>query len=156
QQLRLSSIVAGVAGLACAAAAARAQCDFYVQHVPDFDQRRQNTPTVPGLPGDGSMYCVPTSMLNWCAYISNHGYPNVCAGPRKWSNNATSDLAPARDQLRVFYMGPAPVGGRGGDGGQNGGQPSLALSPPGKFDVSVPGGSGDGGPPPADLYFSHL
>src|SRR5689334_17026377 len=62
---------AALAGLV-GAGAARAQCDWFVQHVPDFDQRRQNTSTVLGLPGDGSMYCVPTSTLNWCAYIANH------------------------------------------------------------------------------------
>jgi len=39
--------------------------------VPDFDQRRAL------LPNTGSMYCVPTSAMNWIAYIARHGYPII-------------------------------------------------------------------------------
>jgi len=42
--------------------------------MPDFDQVRS------GLPGDGSMYCVPTSGVNLLAYIAHHGYPDIFPG----------------------------------------------------------------------------
>ncbi len=46
---------------------------FYARwsYVPDFDQRRAL------LPNLGRMYCVPTSYMNWMAYIAHHGYPGV-------------------------------------------------------------------------------
>ncbi|MCA9298119.1 MAG: hypothetical protein KDA28_03575, partial [Phycisphaerales bacterium] len=36
--------------------------------LPDIDQKRL------GLPNDGKAYCVPTSILNLCAYAGNHGF----------------------------------------------------------------------------------
>ena len=43
-------------------------------NVPDFDQVRAL------LPGTGLTYCVPTSAMDWMAYISHHGYPSVNPG----------------------------------------------------------------------------
>jgi len=59
---------------------------FHIDNVPDFDQKRaaSRDGTIIGLPNGGNMYCVPTSALNWTAYIANHGYPNVGPGPGSW------------------------------------------------------------------------
>jgi hypothetical protein len=54
--------------------------------VPDLDQRRESSldPFIVGLPNLGVQYCVPTSALNWMAFIANHGYPDVRPGPGNW------------------------------------------------------------------------
>ncbi|MBL9148554.1 MAG: hypothetical protein JNM94_07660 [Phycisphaerae bacterium] len=48
---------------------------YKVYHMPDFDQKRQVASGVPGLPGSGAMYCVPTSTYNLFCYAANHGFP---------------------------------------------------------------------------------
>src|SRR5688572_29400453 len=59
-----------------------ANFDYELCTVPDFDQRRGQTPFgSPGLPNNGNWYCVPTSAVDWMAYIANHGYPSVEPGP---------------------------------------------------------------------------
>ena len=60
------SLVSAAASLALAASAF-AQCNVHRYNVPDFDQKRF------GVDNTGNMYCVPTSSLNWMAYIANHG-----------------------------------------------------------------------------------
>src|SRR5690242_7779464 len=84
-----------VAPLALLAASglARAQCDWFIDDVPDFDQRRLASGGHAGLPGDGGMYCVPTSFTNWFAYVANRGIPqpNGLDGPRDWKDNANYD-----------------------------------------------------------------
>jgi hypothetical protein len=52
--------------------------------VPDIDQRRAAAPGILGLPGDGSMWCAPTSAMNWLAFIANSGYPTVPPFPGDW------------------------------------------------------------------------
>ena len=53
--------------------------------IPDVDQRRSpDPPFTPGLPGGGGMYCVPTSALNFMAYLANQGFPTVAPGPGDW------------------------------------------------------------------------
>jgi hypothetical protein len=57
--------------------------------LPDLDQRREpNEPFVAGLPGNGSMYCAPTSAVNLIAYIAAHGYPLLGPGPGPWGPEA--------------------------------------------------------------------
>lgn len=54
--------------------------------VPDFDQRREFSPTTIGLPANGSMYCVPTSIINWMAYLADHGYPQTLPSSGPWTD----------------------------------------------------------------------
>lgn len=58
--------------------------NYQIKHVPDFDQKRIPWPGVPGLPLDGSMFCVPTSAVNLFAYAANHGFPMVEPGDKAW------------------------------------------------------------------------
>jgi len=86
--------------------------------VPDFDQRRAL------LPNTGSMYCVPTSAMNWVAYIAHHGYP-IIAPPGdhhfltwqqpQWYNPATSWI-----ELMGQFMQTDENNGTGGTTGING------------------------------------
>src|SRR6516165_376423 len=52
----------------------------------DIDQRRAtiNVPPFPvaGLPNDGSMYCAPTAIMNFMAYMASHGPPWIKPGPK--------------------------------------------------------------------------
>ncbi|USN99220.1 MAG: hypothetical protein H6810_00640 [Phycisphaeraceae bacterium] len=70
--------------------------DFYVRlsYMVDFDQKRATTTGIPGLPGDGGMYCVPTSASNLMAYIDRHGYANnpFIDGPGllDWTSSSTA------------------------------------------------------------------
>jgi hypothetical protein len=56
---------------------------------PDLDQIRAKWDVqpfpIPGLPNNGSMYCGPTSVMNFMAYMANHGRPSLKPGPRDWS-----------------------------------------------------------------------
>jgi len=83
----LAPSVLSAAGLLLSAGTATAQCSVYRLNVPDFDQRRDPAPGIMGLPGNGGCYCVPTSVMNWFAYISNNGYPDLLNGPRNWQSN---------------------------------------------------------------------
>lgn len=65
-------------------------------YVPDFDQLRDppdGLPAgtsfcfVPPIEIGGFMYCVPTSAINWMAYISTHGYPAAMdGGAQNWAS----------------------------------------------------------------------
>ncbi len=64
--------------------------DYRIIHMPDIDQRRE------ALPGNGSMFCVPTSQMNLMGYCARHGFPMVFPGPRDWQsqdNYAMGDFA---------------------------------------------------------------
>jgi hypothetical protein len=45
--------------------------NYSVANMFDFDQRWD------ALPGNGGMYCVPTSMINLMAFLSQNGYPKL-------------------------------------------------------------------------------
>lgn len=51
---------------------------YRVSFVPDFDQRRST------LPVNGSNYCVPTSFMNWAAYVALRGNASLPPGPPPW------------------------------------------------------------------------
>lgn len=83
-----------VAALACCAGVTRAVLagpdapQFFneVLGVPDFDQRRMPVGIDPGLPLNGINYCVPTSHMNWLAFVANRGYPDISpGGPLNWN-----------------------------------------------------------------------
>ena len=42
--------------------------------LPDVDQIRGTSPTVPGLPGDGTQYCAPTAGVNVLSYLARGGF----------------------------------------------------------------------------------
>ena len=46
--------------------------EYRVYGMPDFDQRRQASGTIPGFPGGGRAYCAPTAAANVLAYLSSH------------------------------------------------------------------------------------
>jgi len=77
------------------------QCSISIPNVPDFDQKRQASTGVPGLPNGGDMYCAPTSATNWFAYIANHGLPEVLDGPRDWQSQDNYDFVTDR----IAYVG---------------------------------------------------
>lgn len=56
------------------------QYTWRIPGVPDFDQIRGAIFDVPGLPDNGSMFCYPTSAVNWMNYIASRGYPLVEPG----------------------------------------------------------------------------
>jgi hypothetical protein len=111
---------------------------FFMNGVPDLDQKRAASldNTIKALPNDGNMYCVPTSAVNWMAYIANHGYPNLDPGPGNWNvsppqflneyNTITGNIA-----LMGFLMGTDPVNGTGS--GENAMQFWLDAAAPGQF-----------------------
>ncbi|MFG0284710.1 MAG: hypothetical protein ACF8R7_09840, partial [Phycisphaerales bacterium JB039] len=112
-QLRASALMVA----ALSVQTALGQCDWFIADVPDFDQRRRDTVSVPGLPADGGMYCAPTSALNWFAYFANHGIPQpgTLDGPRDWQAPAQYDRVTDVDLLLGALMGTdATRGTRGG------------------------------------------
>jgi hypothetical protein len=83
-----------------------APCDNIFRYgVPDFDQRRAN------LDEDGGYHCVPTSAINWMAYMRNHG----CAGAMghsssNWASNSEHGYVGGRildmgDQMNTGGIG---------------------------------------------------
>lgn len=74
---------------------------YEITHMPDLDQRRQEGAGVFGLPGNGSMYCVPTSTMNMFIYAANHGFPNVLPGPGNWQSNSLYNAA----TINIFLLG---------------------------------------------------
>lgn len=100
------SVSWGSAALLCAATlsagpAGAQQCNVSIPGVPDFDQKRASSGSTMGLPGDGDMYCVPTSTTDWLAYIANHGMPEVLDGPRNWQSQDNYDFVTDR----IAYVG---------------------------------------------------
>ncbi|HMN40955.1 MAG TPA: GC-type dockerin domain-anchored protein [Phycisphaerales bacterium] len=91
-----------------------AQCSLYRWSVPDFDQKRT------GLPGNGGMYCVPTSATNWMAYISNQGFPPMMSGPRNWQSQANFGFVTTTDALMGSLMGTTTADGTYGGAGNDG------------------------------------
>jgi hypothetical protein len=93
---------------------------YEITHMPDFDQRRMAAGGIFGLPGNGGMYCVPTSTTNMMAYAANHGFADLGPGPNNWQNASTYNTA----TLNIFTMGllmdTDAVDGTGGDGWLNG------------------------------------
>ncbi|MCZ6834913.1 MAG: hypothetical protein O7G85_03995 [Planctomycetota bacterium] len=77
--------------------------DYRIAHMPDIDQRREMAPGIMGLPGNGSMYCAPTSAMNIVMYISNHGFPQVTPTANNWQDPTQYELA----TLSINAMGIA-------------------------------------------------
>jgi hypothetical protein len=85
--------------------------------VPDFDQVRN------GLPNNGNMYCVPTSAVNWMAYIAHHGYPTIMPGDHTqqyWHAQSTFNLSNFFLTLMGNYMQTDPFDGTWGGPAKDG------------------------------------
>jgi len=78
---------------------------YKITKVPDFDQRRS------ALVGNGGAFCVPTSAINWMAYIANHGYPNLDPGTGWWQAASMYDAATAAINEQAFLMNTSGTNG---------------------------------------------
>jgi hypothetical protein len=117
-----AAIVAAVLLLPVTVPASRAAADasgawadsstytYQVTHVPDLDQRRAL------LPGQGSMYCVPTAAMNWMAYFANHGAAFLAPGPGNWQSQTLYNTMTTQLDLMGTLMGTSDTNGTDGDG----------------------------------------
>jgi hypothetical protein len=125
----------GQAGCVDVATVAGTLFDYAICDVPDIDQRRAASADgiITGLPNEGAMYCVPTSAMNFFAYLAHHPLaPLPEPGPQA-QNWETSDPPVYNDMtanlmLLGSMMKTDPVGGTGGFGGLTGMQEWLAAN----------------------------
>ena len=136
---------------------------YRICHVPDIDQKRApgKSPLVIGLPNDGMMYCLPTSAMNWMAYIANHGYPQLQPFPGDWQlGPPVSPGVYNAMSLALISMGSAmntdPVTGTGGNSALSGMQDWLDTDAPGHFVVSLYSASGSYSPTFSDMTMSGI
>jgi hypothetical protein len=123
RRFTLVHALAAGCGLAVSLAAAHGQgCSWRVVDIPDFDQRRSGGLAGGALPGEGSMYCVPTAAVDWMAYFANRGLPQPLslAGPRDWQSQSeyirTSDVLTMMGTLMETDSVEGTEGGPGLDG----------------------------------------
>jgi prepilin-type processing-associated H-X9-DG protein len=130
---------------------ASAQCDVYRLDIPDFDQRREAAPGILGLPNNGSVHCGPTAAMNWLAYITNHGYPEVLSGARDWQSGAHYNTVTSLINWLGTIMGTV-TGTYASDQG-DGVTEWLEMTSPGNFTVAVHAPSGGSyAPSPEQIY----
>jgi streptogramin lyase len=117
--------------------------EYQICQVPDIDQVRTGSisPLIFGLPNEGKMYCLPTSAMNWIAYIANHGYPQVQPFPGDWelgppTNTDVYNLMSLQLSSLGGVMKTDPFNGTSGDNAQKGLQEWLDTDAPGHFVVS--------------------
>jgi hypothetical protein len=154
----MSKTALAVLAAGFAATPALAQYVYNVQYVPDFDQKRTAASGVPGLPGDGGMYCVPTSVINWFAYFANRGItqPAGLNGPRVWQSQVNYNLVTTHLSTMGALMGTDPSGGTNGNGGLSGAMLySLGLTAGAVNVFRFACSSGDC-PTPDSLFAAHL
>jgi len=108
--------------LLAGAPAAMAQCNWTIPYVPDFDQKRIADTGIPGLPGNGGMYCVPTSVTNYFAYFANRGLPQPATlnGPRSWQLNSNYNQVTSTLATMGSLMNTSTANGTTGSGGKAG------------------------------------
>ena len=107
---------------------------YEIEHMPDLDQRREPTPSSFGLPGNGSMYCAPTSGMNMIMYAANHGFPEMNPpGVGDWQSQTRYDDATSSIAALGMEMGTLATGGTTGGGLKAGLQAWLDFY--GKFTV---------------------
>lgn len=138
------STVSGLSSLA------HAQCDIYRLDVPDFDQRREASGGILGLPGNGSTHCAPASAMNWLAYVTSHGYPEVLSGHRDWQSNTHYNTMTSLINWLGNMMNTD--GGTYNSDHAAGLTEWLEMTSPGNFTVSLYGASGAYAPSPEDIY----
>jgi hypothetical protein len=80
---------------------------YKITQVPDFDQEWDF------LPNNGSMYCVPTSAMNWINYLAKHGFPSATSNP---VNSPQENFKIIGNILAMgLYMKTDPVEGTSSD-----------------------------------------
>ncbi len=126
---------------------------YEIEHMPDLDQRREPTPfcdpliqtCINGLPGNGSMYCAPTSAMNMMMYIANHGFPEMNPpGMGDWQSQTRYDDATSNIAALGVEMGTHATNGTTGGGFKTGLQAWLELY--GKFTVHYDQANGNYSP----------
>ncbi|MBL8747056.1 MAG: hypothetical protein JNK58_11965 [Phycisphaerae bacterium] len=141
--VRISRSVCCFASIAAVAAAAGLvsarppQYTWRIPGVPDFDQVRGAIFNVPGLPGNGSMYCYPTAAVNWMNYIASRGYPLVSPGPGfkgQPYGNVYNQITETIDTMGA-EMNTSETGGTGINGAIAGIEAFLDDAYPGDFTV---------------------
>lgn len=110
-----------------------------LSHMPDFDQIRATGPGILGLPNDGNMYCVPTSVLNLGAYIARHGHPDALPGDENWQSQANYNDATFALAVLGIIGNTTPEGGTGLSGMRLQAEATVPLD---RFTVSTHGFSG--------------
>ncbi|MFK7960014.1 MAG: hypothetical protein AB8G96_05755 [Phycisphaerales bacterium] len=113
---------------------------IFLSHMPDFDQMRMEGPGIAGLPNEGVMYCVPTSVMNLGGYIARHGHPSALPGDRNWQAPGNYNLATQALATLGSVGGTDPRTGTGLNGMRIQAEFSVPLE---KFTVSTHGYSGD-------------
>ncbi|HRQ75107.1 MAG TPA: hypothetical protein PK098_04230 [Phycisphaerales bacterium] len=95
---------------------------YSIKNMPDLDQRRSPNQAsgIPGLPANGSMYCVPTATMNLFAYAANHGFPGSLPGPGNYQSQNLYNQTTAAIQLMGFFMGTHPIDGTKTNGWKSG------------------------------------
>ncbi len=150
--LRALALASGLA----TAAHATDNCDVFRPGLPDFDQKRAvglrpQPPHRPGLPGNGSMYCIPTSAINRMGFIANNGWPSMMGGPRHWSQDANYEFVTEQIREMGELMNTHAENGTGGTGWFDGVKAWLNQRAPGRFIVGQYGVVDGKGPSPAQL-----
>lgn len=119
---------------------------YDISQMPDLDQRREAASGIPGLPGNGGMYCVPTSALNMMMYAANHGFPFVAPGPGNYQLQSLYNLCTQNLLAMGMLMNTDPADGTDGAGFYNGIKDWLGQSAPGLFTVTSGGAQGNYSP----------
>ncbi|MCC6426564.1 MAG: hypothetical protein IT435_07060 [Phycisphaerales bacterium] len=104
-----------VAGLAGAAIGRGDICQVYRAGVPDFDQKRDD------MPNDGKMYCVPTSWVNWLAFLQNNGYDGLMwptYGTQNWQSQTHYNTVTSRIEVLADLFDIDPYDGGSPDMGE--------------------------------------
>ncbi|GMV25697.1 MAG: hypothetical protein AMXMBFR58_17280 [Phycisphaerae bacterium] len=81
---------------------------MYRAGVPDFDQKRDD------LANDGKMYCVPTSWINWMAFLQNNGYDGLMFpvyGTQNWQADTYYNFVTTSIDVMGDRMGTDPYDG---------------------------------------------
>lgn len=96
--------------------------EYSIKNMPDLDQRRSPDQRngIPGLPGNGGMYCVPTSTMNLFAYAANHGFPGSLPGPGNYQSQNLYNHVTSSITVMGIFMGTHSVNGTTNNGWKSG------------------------------------
>lgn len=119
---------------------------YDISQMTDLDQRREAATGILGLPGNGGMYCVPTSCVNMMMYAANHGFPFVAPGPGNYQLASTYNFSTQQLLAMGMLMNTDAEDGTDGAGFYNGTKAWLDQSAPGLFTVTSMGAQGNFGP----------
>ena len=114
---------------------------YSVLGVPDFDQRRHATGSIPGLPGDGATYCGPTASADVLSYLASHtigGLPGIIAD--SFLDYDSLEYIIANTEIRSC----GDIMGVDADNGVYASAVSLGLEnylPPDSYSIAIMGGT---------------